>query len=74
LKHLGTERVILTGVCANSCVLFTAQDAYMRDFQVCVLRDCVAACAQAEHDFALEQMRSVTKADVRPSDELSFDA
>ena len=73
LKHLGTVRVILTGVCTNSCVLFTAQDAYMRDFQVCVPRDCSAACSEAEHQFALEQMRTITKADVRPSDQLSLE-
>ena len=28
LKHLGTERLILAEFCTNSCILFTAQDAY----------------------------------------------
>ncbi len=72
LKHLGTERVILTGVCTNSCVLFTAQDAYMRDLKITVLPDCVAACTEAEHQLALQQMRSITKAEVKPSPEISF--
>src|SRR5947209_7067050 len=30
LEYLGAKSVILTGVAANICVLFTANDAYMR--------------------------------------------
>jgi nicotinamidase-related amidase len=54
--------------------LFTANDAYLRDFRLCVPRDCVAANTAAENDNALEQMRVVLKADVRPSDQLDFQA
>lgn len=57
LKHLGTQRLILTGVSTNSCVLFTANDAYMRDMQLAVPQDCVAACNCREHDFALDHLR-----------------
>lgn len=71
LKHLGTERLILTGVSTNSCVLFTANDAYMRDMALIVPQDCVAACNAQEHDFAIEQMKNMLKADVRPSSELA---
>ncbi len=73
LKHLGTERLILTGVSTNSCVLFTASDAYMRDMELIVPRDCVAACNSQEHDFAMEQMKSMLKADASPSTEIDFD-
>jgi nicotinamidase-related amidase len=31
LEYLGVESVILAGIAANICVLFTANDAYMRD-------------------------------------------
>ena len=34
--------VILTGIAANICVLFTANDAYMRDYRLYVPRDCVS--------------------------------
>ncbi len=70
LKHLGSKRLILTGVSTNSCVLFTASDAYMRDLQLIVPRDCVAACSAAEHEDALRQMQTVLKADTSPSAEL----
>lgn len=72
LKHLGAERLILTGVSTNSCVLFTANDAYMRDLELIVPEDCVAACNEQEHDFALEQMRSMLKAETKPSPEVDF--
>jgi nicotinamidase-related amidase len=44
LKHLGCQRVILSGFSTNSCVLFTANDAYMRDLEIVVPQNCVAAC------------------------------
>lgn len=72
LKHLGAERLILTGVSTNSCVLFTASDAYMRDLQLMVPQDCVAACNAQEHDFAMEQMKSMLKAEIKPSLELDL--
>jgi nicotinamidase-related amidase len=64
---------VLTGVAANICVLFTANDAYMRDFHLFVPEDCVASNTEEDNQHALEQMRFVLKADTRPSSELSFD-
>lgn len=73
LKHLGSERLILTGVSTNSCVFMTAHDAYMRDLKLTVPQDCVAACNQAEHQCAIEQMATMLKADISNSDEIEFD-
>jgi nicotinamidase-related amidase len=72
LEYLGTRAVILTGMAANICVLFTANDAYMRDLHLAVPCDCVASNTEAENRHALEQMRKVLKADIRPAAELSF--
>jgi nicotinamidase-related amidase len=72
LKYLQVESVILTGVAANICVLFTANDAYMRDFHLLVPRDCVASNTEEENRLALEQMAKVLKADIRPSNELDL--
>jgi nicotinamidase-related amidase len=68
------KTVILTGIATNICVLFTANDAYMRDFHLVVPSDCVASNTEAENRYALAQMSQVLKADTRPSSELSFDA
>jgi nicotinamidase-related amidase len=74
LKYLGTRTVVLAGMAANICVLFTANDAYMRDLYLVVPADCVASNTEEENRYALDQMQKVLKADVRPSTELSFEA
>jgi nicotinamidase-related amidase len=72
LEHLGVEVVILTGVAGNFCVLFTAHDAYMRDYRLAVPSDCVASLKESGDRYALAHMAEVTKADVRPSAEIDF--
>jgi nicotinamidase-related amidase len=72
LKHLGTERLIVAGFCTNSCILFTAHDAYMRDLKLFVPADSVASQTAEDHQIALEQMELVMKADISPSSQLEF--
>lgn len=74
LKYLGAKTVVLAGMAANICVLFTANDAYMRDLHLVVPSDCVASNTDEENRYALDQMHKVLKADIRPSTELSFSA
>jgi nicotinamidase-related amidase len=74
LEYLGTRTVVLAGLAANICVLFTANDAYMRDFHLVIPSDCVASNTEEENQYALDQMGKVLKADVRPSTEISFQA
>ncbi len=73
LDYLKVSTLILTGIAANICVLFTANDAYMRDYHLYVPPDCVASNTQKETDYSLEQMQQLLKADIRPSTEISFD-
>ncbi len=72
LDYLGAKKLVLAGMAANICVLFTANDAYMRDFLLYVPSDCVASNTQEENDYALQQMKVVLKADIRPSTEISL--
>lgn len=72
LRYLGAERLILTGIAGNFCVLFTANDAYMRDYDLLIPRDCCVSNTPAENAGALELMRKFLKADTRPSDEITF--
>ena len=74
LAHLGAETLILTGVAGNFCVLFTAHDAYMRDFHVVVPSDCIASQTEEEDRQALAHMAKVTKADTRVSVEIDLAA
>lgn len=72
LRYLGTTSLIITGIAANICVLFTANDAYMRDFRLWVPEDCTISNSAEENLFALRQMEQVLKADTRPSGEIDF--
>lgn len=73
LGYLQAETLILTGIAGNNCVLFTANDAYLRDFRLIVPEDCVASNTDEENRVALEQMRKVLKAEVCPADQIDFD-
>ena len=45
LRYLGVRQLIITGIAGNFCVLFTANDAYMRDYELAIPRDCVISNA-----------------------------
>ena len=65
LKHLGAEILILAGFTADICILFTANDAYMRDYRLVIPADCVASQDESENQRALKFMERVLKADIR---------
>jgi nicotinamidase-related amidase len=72
LEFLHVDTLIVTGIAANICVLFTANDAYMRDYALYVPEDCVAANTPEETSYALTQMHKVLKADIRDSAEIDL--
>jgi len=72
LDYLGARTLILTGIAGDFCVLFTAQDAYMRDFKLLVPRDCLASEEERDNRHALEHMAKVCKADIGPSAGIDF--
>ncbi|MDR6114422.1 MULTISPECIES: isochorismatase family cysteine hydrolase [unclassified Sphingomonas] len=72
LPQLGVTRVILTGVAADICVLFTAADAHMREYDLWVPGDTVASESDAHRRWALEIMRHSMCAETRPTDELAL--
>ena len=61
LKKHGTKRIVLTGVCTEIGVLYTAADAFMRGFQVEVPEECVAGLSEGDHRFALRQIGKYLK-------------
>jgi nicotinamidase-related amidase len=74
LDYLGARTLILTGVAGNICVLFSANDAYMRDFNLLVPADCVASNRAADNRQALALMESVLKVGTTPSSKLDLAA
>src|SRR4029453_9661268 len=67
LQALGVRTLILTGMAGNICVLFTANDAYMRGYRLLIPADCVASQTVRENTSALRLMQTVPKADIRPA-------
>lgn len=72
LPRLGASRVVLTGVAADICVLFTAADAHMREYALWVPSDCTAGEDRQRTDWALEIMRNSMGAETRPTGEYSL--
>jgi nicotinamidase-related amidase len=72
LEYLRAHTLILTGLTADNCVLFTASDAYLRDFHLIVPPDCVASIEPQYTRQALEHMRRVLKAELTPSSALDL--
>jgi len=74
LEYLGVRTLVIAGFAGNNCVLFTANDAYMRDYQLLIPADCTASNESADNENALRQMQDILKADTRPSSDIDFNA
>lgn len=72
LGHLGAKTLILTGVAADVCILFTAHDAHLLDYQIMIPSDCVASEKASETRLALKNMEKTTGAQVLRSDQIDF--
>jgi nicotinamidase-related amidase len=73
LRYLDTHTLILTGIAADRCVLFTANDAYLRDYRIFVPSDCVVSNTPGQNREALFLMKRVLTADIRPSPQIRLD-
>jgi nicotinamidase-related amidase len=72
LGTLRVRRLILTGIAGNICVLFTANDAYMRDLKICAPVDCIVSNTPEDNDHALRQIGTVLKGTLAWSAQLAF--
>jgi nicotinamidase-related amidase len=67
LPRLGVSRLVLTGLAADICVLFTAADAHMRSYDLWVPADAVASEADEHAQWALDIMQKSMDAETRPT-------
>ena len=72
LPKLGVNRLILTGIATDICVLFTAADAHMRDYDLWIPEDAVASETPERGGWALEIMANSMSAEIRPTSALSL--
>ncbi len=64
LETLGARTLILTGTTTPQCILFTATDAYVREYRLVVPSDCVTALTRKQQQLALYFLDSVLGARV----------
>jgi nicotinamidase-related amidase len=74
LEALGIRRLIMTGMAGNICVLFTANDAYMREYRIFTPADCIVSNTAADNQHALRQIKTVLKGEIAESTRLTFSA
>jgi nicotinamidase-related amidase len=70
LRYLDTTTLVLTGITGDRCVLFTASDAFMRDFRLWIPADCVASIEPEHNRRALDDMARLFDADLTESTRL----
>lgn len=64
LQHLGVEKLLLGGISTDSCVSFTAHDAFLRGYSLVVLEDGCAAMSAKLHRNALSHMQRTLGAEI----------
>lgn len=58
-KHLeGINEIVIAGILTNLCVRSLAQDAYDRDFNVTIIKDCCRAFDKETHEFTLKDLKA----------------
>jgi nicotinamidase-related amidase len=72
LQYLGTRKLVLTGLAADVCILFTAHDAHLRDYEIIVPSDCVASNTSQETRMALANMSKAAHAHVCKAATIDF--
>ncbi|MDP9205938.1 MAG: cysteine hydrolase [Gemmatimonadota bacterium] len=72
IDYLQVRTLVLAGFATDMCVLFTGSDAFMRDLEIIVPRDCSASASMEHHEGALEHMSRVLKVKTTSSEEIDF--
>jgi nicotinamidase-related amidase len=73
LTYLRARTLVLTGLTIERCLLFTANDAFLRDYELYVPSDCTAAIEDRDQEAALRILERVLSADTTPSTELALE-
>jgi nicotinamidase-related amidase len=74
LTYLGASSLVLCGLATNSCIVCTAHDAKMRNFELFVPSDCSASLTAREHKQAIEHIKTMTDATTASSASLRLAA
>jgi nicotinamidase-related amidase len=56
LRRAQITKLVVGGVMTHACIRMTAIDAYQRDYDVVIVRDCVGSWDQEHHEVSLRYM------------------
>jgi isochorismate hydrolase len=65
LQYMRSKALILTGLTSTQCILFSAMDAHVRDFDLFIPRDCVVSKNRKESTMTEYLFRTSLMADTR---------
>jgi len=71
LREAKVEKIFVTGVATNICVLHTVGDAVLRNYRVDVIKDCTAAIDQNSSDYGIQHMKNILNANIITSKEFT---
>jgi len=66
LTELKKNRLILAGIAGDICILFSAKDAYMYQYDMHIPKNCMASEEKNMNNYALYLMESVMDANISP--------
>ncbi|PFA61840.1 isochorismatase [Bacillus sp. AFS015802] len=72
LHQLDVGNLILTGIAGDICVLYTANDAYMREYEMSIPKDCMASETDEDNESAVRIIKKTIGADMTLSGEMTF--
>jgi nicotinamidase-related amidase len=67
LRHLRVTRLLVSGVASDQCIVMSAAEAKMRDYDVVVPSDCIADQTPARTARALRHLREALGVETTPS-------
>ena len=54
----GIKEIVICGILTNLCVRSLAQDAYDREFQITIIKDCCRALDEETHEFTIKDLKA----------------
>lgn len=70
LKKLNITHLVIVGVAGNRCVLFTANDAFMRDYNLIIPQDAISSVTDYDEKVAIYMMKDILNAKVIQTQEI----
>jgi nicotinamidase-related amidase len=72
LDYLKVQRLVIAGLTADICIFFTAQDAFVRDYDIVIPSDAVASQSREAATAALREMKRLFHARISSAADIKW--